>query len=113
MNRASPTPDDLDKVFSQYFKAQLPAKWPEAPIPVHTAPTIPARAGSWRARLTLAASVAALLAIGFGVSYGTSGGTGQPNGGAIDTSKTFAGPRPGGLNEHMPKDVDPMGEKMP
>ena len=46
MNRASPTPDDLDRVFSQYFKAQLPARWPAAPIPVETAATVPAASRS-------------------------------------------------------------------
>jgi hypothetical protein len=114
MNRSSPTPDDLDRVFSRYFKAQLPAQWPAAPVPVHTAPAVPVArtSGSWRNRLTLAASVAALLAIGFGVSYGPGSGPSQPNG-TIDTSKTFAGPRDDGkgLGDHLKKDdLQPIKE---
>jgi hypothetical protein len=109
MNRASPppTPDDLDRVFSRYFKAQMPSKWPAAPIPVHTAATVPAtRGGSWRTRLTLAASVAALLVIGFGVSYGPGSTPNQPKGNGEYLQSGTAGPRPDGkgLGNHIPKD---------
>jgi hypothetical protein len=110
MNRASPTPDDLDKVFSRYFKAQLPARWPAAPIPVDAAPAVPtARAGSWRTRLTLAASVAALLAIGFGVSYGPGSSPSQPKGSGEYLEHGTAGPRPDGkgLSDHMKDRAQP------
>jgi hypothetical protein len=73
-----PTPDDLDRAFSQYFRAQLPARWPRPPrppIPAAT-PAVTREAGSWRPRFTLGASVAALLALGLAVSYGPS--VGQP-----------------------------------
>lgn len=111
MNPASPTPDDLDQVFSRYFKAQLPSRWPVAPIPVHAAPAVPAaRTGSWRTRLTLGASVAALLAVGFGLSYGPGTVPAQPKGGVVDTNAATANGDK--IEKHMPKDdVKPMDGK--
>lgn len=109
MNRSSPpTPDDLDRVFSQYFKAQMPARWPAPPIPVHTAPAVPpARGGSWRTRLTLAGSIAALLVLGFAVSYGPANAPTQPRNGEYIGGSTADGKK---LDKHMPKDdVQPMG----
>lgn len=71
-----PTPDDVDRAFSQFFRAQMPARWPAPPIPVQAAETAPVRGGAWRNRLTLVASVAAVLALGFAVTYGPA--VGQP-----------------------------------
>lgn len=75
------TPDELDRLFSEFFKAQLKQPWPNAPIPTASGATAepsalvnsraadssrataPAhRDNTARARFTLAASVA--LAIG-------------------------------------------------
>lgn len=73
-------PDDLDRRFSDFFKAQLKQPWPNAPLPaarpappVEPAALVAARAterpqaaparrdSSARARVTLAASVALML----------------------------------------------------
>ena len=90
MNRTSQHPPDpmtpADAAFSRYFRAQLPTQWPAAPIPAYAAPKLPARSGSWRTRLTLGASVAALLVFGFAFSYGP--GTSQPENKNGDMLKT-------------------------
>jgi hypothetical protein len=72
MNHSTPPPiasDDeyLDRQFSAYFQAQLPATWPECPRAEVSADVRPLayRDSSHTARLTLAASVAAF--IGFGL----------------------------------------------
>lgn len=117
MNRSpSPAnPDELDRVFSRYFQAQLPDRWPAPPIPVEVAPARAANShavpGSARTRLTLAASVAALLALGFVVSYGPVTST---NDGRTDTllnRSTADGSK--GLGAHMPKDDLPPMKLMP
>jgi len=110
MTRSSPqpSPDDIDRAFSQFFRAQLPARFPEAPIPAD-APAPTARGGWWRSRLTLGASVAALLAIGFGVSYGPGvGGQPKPQGGSgFDPNGVVSDGKV--IQNHMPKDnVPPM-----
>lgn len=108
MTRSSPqpSPDDIDRAFTQFFRAQLPARFPEPPIPA-TAPASVARGGWWRSRLTLGASVAALLVIGFGVSYGpTVGDQPKPQGNGFDKTGTANGE---GLKKHMDKnEVPPM-----
>jgi hypothetical protein len=66
-NTRNPNPpgDDLDRLFSAYFQAELPAKWPAAPRP-WADPARPKTANtaadpSVRSRWALAASVAILL----------------------------------------------------
>jgi hypothetical protein len=76
-------PEDLDRMFAEFFKAQLKHPWPNAPVPGATsaaksaepselvaaratemtepAPTAAPRDNTARARLTLAASVALML----------------------------------------------------
>ncbi len=73
-------PDELDRLFSDFFKSQLKRPWPNAPIPVAAAPAEPSglvagrtgetprnrpspatRDNTARARFTLAASVALML----------------------------------------------------
>lgn len=72
-------PDELDRLFSDFFKSQLKQPWPNAPVPpaavarpaepaslvtarAAEAPAAPARRDSGtRARVTLAASVALML----------------------------------------------------
>lgn len=107
MTRPSPppSPDDIDRAFSQFFRAQLPARFPDPPIPAEAAPV--ARGGWWKSRLTLGASVAALLAIGFGVSYGPGvSGQPKPKGSGYDQTGTANGKE---ILKHMPKDdVPPM-----
>lgn len=94
-------PDDLDRLFSDFFKAQLKQPWPNAPVPptavtpaepasLVTAraepPAAPARRDTGtRARVTLAASVALMLGTCWYLSSGAQPGTRpagapQPNG---------------------------------
>lgn len=63
----SPNPRDLDGLLRGYFQAQLPRTWPEAPLVVEIARQRSPVAS--RGRLTLAASVAALLGFGAVLSY--------------------------------------------
>lgn len=71
------TPDDLDRMLAAYFTRELPHPWPTCPsvgepvmvqavpssrVPAHQADSLS------RSRLTLAASVAALLGLGLFVS---------------------------------------------
>jgi hypothetical protein len=62
-------PDEMDRLFAAYFAQQLPEPWPEF-RPTPTANVRTARPTSGRSRLTLAASVAALLGLGLLVSSG-------------------------------------------
>lgn len=105
MNRSSPqpSPDDLDRAFSQFFRAQMPTRWPAPPVPVDATP-VARTAGPWRTRLTLGASVAALLVLGFAVSYGP-GVANSPKGDGFDKTGTANG---GGIHKHMKDDVPPM-----
>ena len=79
--KSAATQDELDRLFSDFFKSQLKRPWPNAPIPVATAapaepselasartseaprnrPNSAARDTTARARFTLAASVALML----------------------------------------------------
>ena len=103
MNPSHPHPDPhaaADAAFARYFRAHLPAQWPAAPIPVDAAPALPARGGAWRTRMTLGAGVAAMLALGFALSYGPAANTAPKSGDAI-RNPTANGQ---GLHKHMPKD---------
>jgi hypothetical protein len=66
------SPDDLDRHLSAYFRAQVPAQWPVAPVPVQ-ARTTPRFGAAWKTRLTLAASVAGLLGLGWVLTSGNLG----------------------------------------
>jgi hypothetical protein len=99
-------PDELDRLFSEFFKAQLKHPWPNAPVPASssasTQPTEPSelraaraqeaprntpaparRDSSARARFTLAASVALMLGtcwyLSNGFAPGSRPGQGTPN----------------------------------
>jgi hypothetical protein len=72
------SPDELDRHLSAYFLAQVPSQWPAAPMPVQSRAT--RRFGSaWKTRLTLAASVAGLLGLGWVLSSGNVGTSPKPN----------------------------------
>lgn len=66
-NTTNPTPtgDDVDRLLSAYFRAEVPARWPAAPRPWadKARTSTPAAAGdpTARSRWALAASVALLL----------------------------------------------------
>ena len=69
MSTEPQSPDDLDRLFGTYLKAQLPKHWPGAPVQAQPAP-IAAADPSSRSRLTLAVSAAALLGLGLYLSAG-------------------------------------------
>jgi hypothetical protein len=99
MNPTTPdTPDELDLLFSEFFKAQLKEPWPKAPVPtaepselaappstLAPANAPAARDASARARFTLAASVALVIGASWFLSNGFQGTRGgnapAPNGG--------------------------------
>lgn len=60
-------PDDVDRWLTDFFRAELPNPFP--PAPAVAEPARPRRAAE-HGRLTLAASVAALLGLGAYLSYG-------------------------------------------
>lgn len=75
-----PTPqDNLDRLFGSYIKRQMPSPWPAcqatAAEPSEQYRKRTGGSGLLRSRLTLAASVAALLGLGL---YVTQGNTHQP-----------------------------------
>ncbi|QJW99371.1 hypothetical protein [Frigoriglobus tundricola] len=90
-------PDELDRLFTDYFKSQLKRPWPNAPIPVAAAtpaepselavarasetprnrPNPATRDNTARARFTLAASVALMLGTCWYLSNGFEPGTRQ------------------------------------
>jgi hypothetical protein len=87
-NQTTPVspPDRLDRLFSDFFKNELPQPWPAPPIA--TRPSVLSRdraADGSRSRYTLAASVAMLLGLGVYLSSTVPGG--QP----------IAGDRPSNL----------------
>jgi hypothetical protein len=66
-NTRTPNPagDDLDRLFSAYFQAEVPKKWPSAPYPgadkAQPKPANTTEDPATRSRWALAASVAILL----------------------------------------------------
>ena len=73
----TPSPDELDRHLSAYFRAQVPTQWPAAPVPVQARAT-PRFGSAWKTRLTLAASVAGLLGLGWVLSSGNMGTSPKP-----------------------------------
>jgi hypothetical protein len=84
MSTEPQSPDDLDRLFGAYFKAQLPNRWPDAPVPAEPVPHATADP-SGRSRLTLAVSVAALLGFGLYLSTGSRPTMGPNAAGPRDT----------------------------
>jgi hypothetical protein len=77
MNHGSPPPgqpaepDELDRLFSAYFKQQLPKHWPAfQPAPAAEPTGLRTGGQTGRSRATLAVSVAALLGFGLYLSSG-------------------------------------------
>ncbi len=82
-------PDELDRRFAAYFKAEVPQPWPKAPIAnVEASTRVPAtQRESHSGRITLAASVACLLGLGLALSYGPSfRNAATPNGSMLKDS---------------------------
>ncbi|MBA4067766.1 MAG: hypothetical protein C0501_29525 [Isosphaera sp.] len=123
-DRADRADDDLGRLLSRYFKAQMPDPWPAAP------PTPAARAEpsglaaprnvdpGRRARYTLAVSVALVLGTCWAFSNGfrpgdRPGGPAPPHGGdGFDLKGTSADGK-GGLTGEIKKVVDGPGARQP
>jgi hypothetical protein len=72
MSQVSLPPDRTDELLSKFFKSKMPHPWPAAPAAAFAQPSsLRATAGANRARLTLAASVALLLGVGWYLASGT------------------------------------------
>ena len=69
LSHETPEPDALDRAFSTFFKAQVPANWPAVPRYPQAVPSerqvVRGAGESSRARLTLAASIAVFFGLGF------------------------------------------------
>lgn len=63
-------PDEIDRLFSAYFRQQLPKHWPAFDPQPPTEPAVRRSAAGVRSRATLAVSVAALLGLGLYLSSG-------------------------------------------
>jgi len=92
MNTTSP--DHLDHHLSAYFRAQVPTQWPDAPVPVQ-ARTATTNSPAWKTRMTLAASVAGLLGLGWVLSSGNMSPSPKP-----------------GESEHLLEKSSASGEKL-
>ena len=109
MNRNSTTsvpmqPDDLDRKYAEFFNAQRPKVWPQAPVAsVEVASRAPQRE-SHPGRMTLAASFAGLLGLGLALSYGPTFQTPtNPSGGLLKTSNASGVE----IQKHMAPDDQP------
>lgn len=94
-------PNDADGWFTEFFQAKLPKPFPPAPAVGDLAePARPRARATDHGRLTLAASVAALLGLGVFLSYGPNGDP-APTGGAGLLEKSTAGDKNSPLHKHM------------
>lgn len=93
--------DDLDRLLSDFFRAELPNPWPAAPIPDEQPQSLPLSArkpirhwSSLRSRFALAASVALLLAGGWFLSgkFAGTSGPGSFNSTGFEADKNFEQP---------------------
>jgi hypothetical protein len=127
----TPTDESVDRLLSEFLKAQMPKPWPAAPATAASEPAelvaqraaatetprnAPAasRDTSARSRLTLAASVAILLGACWTLSNGFQGGshaTGT-NGTPIDSNKFFADGNKTLVGEIKDKTKQPMPTPM-
>jgi hypothetical protein len=118
------TPDELDRLFSGFFKAQLKHPWPNAPLPpagnaVEPSELVAARSAgatqnvptptrteaaydsTARARFTLAASVALMLGTCWYLSNGFESGT-RPIQGAPNSSSPMLQDSGADASKHIP-----------
>jgi len=99
-------PADVDHWLTTYFQAQLPKSFPADPLAAVAEPARPRRAAG-HARLTLAASVAALLGLGVSLSYGPTAVPTPGAGSGLLNDATADGKK---LLEHLPP---PPAPKLP
>ena len=106
MNRSLPNHEPIDRLLCDFYRSQMPTTWPAPPVVIEPRTATPRTTGNqWRTRLTLAASVAALLGLGIVMSGGS--GSSRPK----DTNEGLlrngtAGP--GGLNKHINPERQPL-----
>ena len=103
-------PDDLDRAFAGFFKAELPDPFPGFVPPVAEPSSLraartPARSAGTAGRLTLAASVAALLAVGLWLSSGP-----RPD---IAAQKPVKAPNGSGLLDGATANGEKLQPKLP
>lgn len=99
----NPGPDaaDVDRLFTAFFQSKLPTPFPPAPVVGDVEPARPRARTADHGRLTLAASVAALLGLGVFLSYGPNTDP-APTGGAGLLEKSIGGDKNSPLHKHMP-----------
>lgn len=102
-NTSSPNdrPDDLDRMLGDFFKAQVPKRWPHAPAGHPEIGTRATPRHQHQGRVTLAASVACLLGLGLALSYGPTFHRPAPAGGDLLRGSDADGK---GLHKHMAPD---------
>lgn len=110
MTRTPPPSDALDAALSDFFRNELPKPWPAAPAMAAPAPV--RRDPGRRARLTLAASVAALAGACWLLSNGgpAGGGAAKP-GPAADVLQNATARHPAATDKAKAKaagTTDPM-----
>lgn len=93
------SPNDVDRLFTDFFQSELPKPFPPGPAVGLAEPARPRARAADHGRLTLAASVAALLGLGVFLSYGPSGDP-TPTGGPGLLEKGTANGKE--LHKHMP-----------
>jgi hypothetical protein len=129
MNHTPPSDESIDRLLSEFLKAQMPQPWPAAPATATSEPSVlvASRAGatdaprnqpaaprdtSARSRFTLAASVALLLGTCWTLSNGFQSGdrpaAGGSNGNAVDANK-FSADGKGGLPGAIANEKDKKG----
>lgn len=105
MNRSLPNHEPIDRLLSDFYRSQMPATWPAPPVVAEVRTATPrTTASQWQTRLTLAASVAALLGLGIVMSGGSSNSRSKNADEGLLRNGTAG---PGGLNKHINPDRQP------
>ena len=99
-------PDDVDRWLTDFFQSKLPKPFPPAPLTAVAELARPRRATADHGRLTLAASVAALLGLGVYLSYGPTAEPAPAPGSGMLQNSSANGKE---LHKHMP----PPAPKLP
>lgn len=105
MNSTTSLPDDADRAFAEFFCGQVPAPWPQCPVPAAAKPA-PASDAPWSSRFALAASVALLLGLGFAFTSGIAPSAKPNTNGNLVNGATANG-------KDLLKNLDPMKDLPP
>lgn len=113
------SPEELDRLFSEFFKSQLKHPWPNCPVPASAEPAraTPRRDSTARARLTLAASVALMLGTCWYMSDGFRSGPRavpepNPSGSGLFNDSDAKGTKGGVLDTINKNKANDNGDKM-